>query len=403
MRKYFKNNYLPAMLGATIEYYDIALYGYMAPILIKVFFPDLDKTLAYFLYFLFEFFASLSQLAGAYFFGVIGDKYGRKPAMYSSMIGISFSTFITCILPTYTQIGIFATILFIFIRALQCFFLGGEYNGGAIYCLEHEENTKKHGVISGLYCAFTASGIILASLVAALCNHMGKEYFRIAYALSFVLALLIYKLRSNLKETSAYLRVNRNQQDTKFLKVRPILSIIIASLFFGIIYGLPTRIFNALLPIATNIESNQIIILNIFSLVFYTGLLLFSGLLADKYGAEKIMRFAAILVSILSYPLMKLIQSGSITYIIIAKIVFTFLTAVFIGPFHSFAQSLSLSGSRYRNISVSYTIGKCFSSILLASSFLIYDHFKNITILGLILSIIAIITTRIIHEIPAKK
>jgi hypothetical protein len=31
--KYLKKQYSPAMIGAAIEYYDIALYGFMAPIL----------------------------------------------------------------------------------------------------------------------------------------------------------------------------------------------------------------------------------------------------------------------------------------------------------------------------------------------------------------------------------
>jgi len=36
----------------------------------------------------------------------------------------------------------------------------------------------------------------------------------------------------------------------------------VASLFFGVLYGFPTRIFNALLPIAIEIHSDQIMLLN---------------------------------------------------------------------------------------------------------------------------------------------
>lgn len=397
MRKYFKSFYLPAMLGAGIEYYDIALYGYMAPVLVQVFFPHLDKTTAYFLYFLFEFFAALCQLAGANFFGAIGDKYGRKPAMYSSILGISCATFAICILPTYTQIGITATLLFMGMRTLQSFFLGGEYNGGAIYCLEHEENSKKHSLISGLYCAFTVSGILLASTVAAVCNYMGPKYFRIAYAVSFILALLVYKIRGSLKETPAYLKRNQEISNTAPLKQKPILAIIIASLFFGIIYGLPTRILNALLPMAIEgIKSSQIMLLNTCSLILYMGLLVLVGLLSEKYSTTSIMRFAALIVCVVSWPLMTLVQSGFWIYIISAKIIFTILTAAFIGSFHSWAQQLSPPNTRYKSISTSYAIGKCCSTILLACSFLVYDHFKNIAILGGILSLIAFITVRVL-------
>ena len=47
MKKYLSKTYLLAMLGASIEYYDIALYGYMAPVLVPIFFPFLDTTTSY--------------------------------------------------------------------------------------------------------------------------------------------------------------------------------------------------------------------------------------------------------------------------------------------------------------------------------------------------------------------
>lgn len=403
MRKYLKGYYLPAMLGSSIEYYDIALYGYMAPVLIQVFFPHFDKITAYFFYFLFEFLAAIFQLAGASFFGSIGDKYGRKPAMYKSVLGISCVTFLMCMLPTYSQIGILATIIFMIMRALQSFFLGGEYNGGAIYLMEHEADDTKHSVISGLYCAFTVSGIILASIIAFICNKMGPEYFRIAYALSFLLAITTYKMRLSLKETPEYTK--RNEDTSNFLPLGKLLvmRIIIASLFFGILYGFPTRIFNALLPIAVGVNGDQIMLLNTLSLILYAVLLILAGLLANKYSAKRVMKSAAVLVCIVSYPLMMLIQSGYLLYIVAAKILFTILTAIFIGPFHSWAQSMSNAHTRYKSISISYAIGKCFSTISLACSFLIYDHFQNITVLGVVLSLIAIITVRIFYETSTQK
>jgi MFS family permease len=109
------------------------------------------------------------------------------------------------------------------------------------------------------------------------------------------------------------------------------------------------------------------------------GSLILAGLLAQRYGAQRVMKVAAVAVCITCYPLMVLIQSADWMHIVIAKIIFTILTAAFIGPFHSWAQSISNTHNRYKNISISYAMGKCFSTILLACSFLIYNHFKNIT------------------------
>lgn len=372
------------MLGASIEYYDIALYGYMAPVLVPIFFPFLDATTSYFAYFLFEFIAAIFQFFGAKLFGSFGDKYGRKPAMFNSMLGISIATFAICLLPTYKQIGIISTVLFFILRVLQRFFLGGEYNGGAIYCLEHENDTEQHGSISGLYCAFTVLGIILASIVAFICNKMGSEYFRIAYGFSFLLTVLILALRKSIAETPVYLNIRKNTQLAYNSKSqKPILKIVIASLFFGLIYGIPTKVFNILLPIALDISSHKIMLLNTLTLFLYGGLLIFAGILSKKYLPQK---------------LMLTLSTGSWYAIVFVKIVFTILASFFIAPFHAWTQELCPPNVRYRTISISYTFGKCISTLAISFIFIAYEYFKEIQILGILLSLFSIITVRFIYE-----
>lgn len=387
------------MLGASIEYYDIALYGYMAPVLAPIFFPFLDKTTSYFAYFLFEFIVAIFQFLGAKLFGSFGDKQGRKSAMFNSMLGISIATFTICLLPTYQQIGIISTVLFFILRILQRFFLGAEYNGGAIYCLEHENDTKQHGVVSSLYCAFTVLGIILASIIAFICNKMGSEYFRIAYGFSFLLTVLILVLRKTIAETPVYLNIRKNVQLTSDYKTqKPILKIIVASLFFGLIYGIPTKVFNVLLPISLDISSNAIMLLNTLTLFLYGSLLIFAGIVSKKYSPQKLMLTVTFIASILSYPLILILSTGSWYAIIFIKIIFTILAAFFIAPFHAWTQALFIPNIRYRTISISYTLGKCISTFVISFIFIAYEYFNEIEILGILLSLFSIITMRFIYE-----
>lgn len=426
MKKYFNKLYLPAMLGAAIEYYDIALYGYMAPILVPIFLPHIPKTHAYFYYFLFEFFAAIFQVIGAKFFGKIGDNFGRKKAMYYCLLGTSSISFLICILPTYNYVGIWATIMFALCRGLQCFFLGGEYNGGAIYCLEHENNQNKHGLVSGLYCALTVSGIIAAATITTIIHHFGNEYFRLAYVVSFFLTLLIYFQRRKIKETPEYLHIisnednidkillsNTNSKPTvKNTKWSPtinyqFISIIIASIFFGMLYGLPTRIFNAILPIATGINTTQIMLINTLFLGVYMILLVFFGKLSDRIGTNTVMKNATIATIFIAYPVMYFLETKTLIAIIVAKGMFSVLTAAFIGPFHAWAQDLFITKSRYSNISIAYSLGKCCSTLLLAITILMFQYYENISSLSIVLIITAIITLRIYkrrnHETEIKK
>lgn len=409
MRKYFNKFYMPAMLGASIEYYDIALYGYLAPVLVTVFLPHLPKTTAYFVYFSLEFFAALCQVLGARFFGNIGDRQGRKKAMYYAMLGTSCATFAISILPTYHLIGILSTILFATARAIQSFFLGGEYNGGAIYCLEHEKDHRKYGLISGLYCALTVTGIIAASLIATTVHALGSDYFRIAYAISFLLALGIYHIRRRIKETPEYLQTKIHRDDIKERASDKstirygLLSIAIGSLFFGVLYGVPTRLFNALIPLAVGADGQTIMILNTVFLVVYMILLIVFGTASDRFGIVEVMRTAAIGTIILTYPLMVLIETKSFPALILAKAIFAALTAGFIGPFHAWAQSFFQANSRYQNISTAYAGGKCCSTLLLAGSILLYEHTQSLSSIGIVLILTAILTVRIFYAKSTKR
>jgi len=396
MVKYLKKFYLPAMLGSAIEYYDIALYGYMAPILIEIFLPDFPKTQSYFYYFLFEFFAALAQIAGARFFGKIGDTKGRKKAMYYALIGTSVITFIISFLPTYHHIGIYATLLFACARLVQSFCLGGEYNGGAIYCLEHEQNPNKHGIISGLYCMVTTAGILAASGVATLISSLGVEYFRIAYGISFFLAFAIYFMRRNMKETPAYLTSNDIEIKTPNYNF---FAAIVISLFCSILYGMPTKIFNAILPITSNIATNQIMLINSYMLLLYMIVVVVFGALANRFGVKKMIEITTLAIAIITFPSFILIENKTIISIILAKTIFGILNAAFTAPFHALTLNLFAVHSRYTNISTAYTIGKCFSSLILSSSFLLFDHFHNLNHLAVILSLLALITWRIIKSL----
>lgn len=378
----FTKKTMPAMLGATIEYYDVALYGYLAPLLAPVFFPHFKITTAYFLYFLVEFFSSLVQILGAQWFGRIGDRSGRKKALYSSMLGTSIATGCMSLIPGYAQLGMFATALFILTRMSQSFFLGGEFNGGAIYCLEHEQTTKQHGYVSGLYCAFTVAGILSASAMATLVYQLGSSYFRITYLLSFVLAVCTLGWRTRMRETPEYLR-GQTAKAQSFFSAAPIL--ILVSVFLSLLHAIPSRVFNVLLPIQTGIKQETLMLANTFFLGVYMLLLVFFGYLSDKLGVKKTMFVSAIATSLLTYPLFMLLETTDIATIFFVKACYVVLAAAFVGPFHAFSQSCFSISNRYSHVSTCYATGKCFSTLLISGSFLLYERTGSISSIGCIL------------------
>ena len=116
-------------LGTIFEWYDFFLYGALALLLGKLFFPPGNETAAF-----------LSSLAtfgagfvvrpfGAVVFGRLGDLVGRKHTFLLTIVIMGASTALVGLLPTYKQIGIAAPILLVTLRMAQGLALGGEYGG----------------------------------------------------------------------------------------------------------------------------------------------------------------------------------------------------------------------------------------------------------------------------------
>ena len=92
-----------AGVSTVVERYDFTLYLYLATVLSRVFFGgakgSLAVTLAGFAL------AYLLRPLGAIFFGQIGDRWGRRRMMLSSMAVVTLAMLASGLLPTYAAIG----------------------------------------------------------------------------------------------------------------------------------------------------------------------------------------------------------------------------------------------------------------------------------------------------------
>uniref|UniRef100_UPI0025E80C6F MFS transporter n=1 Tax=uncultured Sphingomonas sp. TaxID=158754 RepID=UPI0025E80C6F len=124
-------------LGTVFEWYDFFLYGILAALLGKLFFPADNPTAA-----------TLASLAafgagfgvrplGALLFGWFGDRVGRKYTFLITITLMGGATAAIGFLPTFATAGLWAPALLVLLRLLQGLALGGEYGGAAIYVAEH--------------------------------------------------------------------------------------------------------------------------------------------------------------------------------------------------------------------------------------------------------------------------
>lgn len=119
-------------LGTVFEWYDFFVYGTLAALLGRLFFPS-DNPTAGLLLSLATFGAGFGvRPIGALVFGVLGDRIGRKHTFLATITLMGLATALVGFLPTYATAGIWAPVLLVGLRLLQGLALGGEYGGAAI-------------------------------------------------------------------------------------------------------------------------------------------------------------------------------------------------------------------------------------------------------------------------------
>lgn len=149
-------------IGNAMEWFDFGVYAYTTAYIGANFFSPVESAdIRQMLTFVALAIAFLLRPIGGVVFGIIGDKYGRKVVLTSTIILMAFSTLTIGLLPSYDQIGLWAPILLLLARVLQGFSTGGEYAGAMTYVAESSPDKRRNSLGSGLEIG-TLSGYIAA-------------------------------------------------------------------------------------------------------------------------------------------------------------------------------------------------------------------------------------------------
>lgn len=196
-------------IGTTIEYFDFLLYGLIAPVVFeKLFFPKANPlvgTIAVLGTFAFGY---LARPLGGVIFGHFGDRIGRKPVMFITLVLMGVCTTLIGLLPTYAAIGVAAPILLAVLRFTQGIALGGETVGAVVMATEGAPYGKRGG-----YAGFVQIGAALGSVFAALASGLVAGMpessrlawgWRIPFLASAILVLVGVYVRAKIDESAVF-------------------------------------------------------------------------------------------------------------------------------------------------------------------------------------------------------
>src|SRR5256884_6760237 len=123
---------IAASVGNIIEWYDFYIFGSLAAILAVKFFDKTHPVAAFLSTVAIFSVGFLIRPLGAFVFGWLGDKVGRKYTFIVTLTGMGVSTALIGFVPTYQSIGLAAAFVLFALRLIQGLRLGREYGGATI-------------------------------------------------------------------------------------------------------------------------------------------------------------------------------------------------------------------------------------------------------------------------------
>lgn len=209
-----------------IVWYEITLFGVLTHIISDTFFPSDDGYLST-LKFLGSFaIGFVFRPFGALIFGYIGDKYGRRKTLLTSVLIVSISSTAIALIPGYKEIGMLSPILLLLCRIVQGMAIGGESSINTAFLIEHSKDKKNLGFLGSMKPFSGALGSISCFIMIAICKSlMGESYeiwgWRLLFYFCFVMGIIGFLTRYIMEESLAYDKNKRikNLSHSPFLEL----------------------------------------------------------------------------------------------------------------------------------------------------------------------------------------
>ncbi|MBF0528602.1 MAG: MFS transporter, partial [Deltaproteobacteria bacterium] len=207
--KSLKKNMFGGVVGNVLEWYDFAIFGFLAPLIGEKFFPSndpLDSLLSAFSVFAA---AYLVRPLGGILFGYIGDQFGRQKALQLSVMMMAVPTFLIGLLPTHAEIGSLAPVILVLLRLAQGLSVGGEYVGSIAFVAETAP-VEQRGYFSSWTFSSCYGGMMLGSLSAVSLNAilgpqaMANWGWRLPFLSGIIIGIVGLWMRKELTETPVF-------------------------------------------------------------------------------------------------------------------------------------------------------------------------------------------------------
>ena len=367
---------IAAAAGNVIEWYDFYIFGSLATILSVQFFEKSNPVAALLSTIALFSVGFLIRPLGAFIFGRIGDRVGRKYTFLLTLGGMGLSTALIGIVPNFAAIGISAAIVLFCLRVIQGLCLGGEYGGAITYVAEHVSDEKRGYYTGWLQTSPTLGIVVSLAVIVGTRELLGAEAFnawgwRIPFLMSLLMVAIAIYIRMRLQETPIFealkaKRVTAVNPWREAFMTRNLKYVLIASVIVigeGCVWY--SSQFWALYFLQT-VQKVDVLTSSLIvgaALLIATPTVILFGWLSDKIGRKPIILAGFLLAAATYYPLYAALGRyavpGAVNYpmaILVVAVLVSYVGMVY-GPIGAFLAEYFPARIRYTSVSVPYHIG----------------------------------------------
>ena len=407
---------LASMVGTAIEFFDYYIYAAAAVLVFNTQFFHSGDPLS-------DDLLSLSTLALAFFarpigsalFGHFGDKIGRKKTLVASLVLMGGSTVVIGLLPTYSQIGIWAPILLCICRVGQGIGLGGEWGGAALVATENAPEGKRawYGTFPQLGAPI---GLFVANATFFLVSYFWGQQalvewaWRIPFVSSLALVLVGLYVRLTLHESHVFV-----EAEVKGKKLKAPVSVVFTKHFKPMVIGTfimvatyslfyimtafaqaysrtPATLSEAGYPMGLGIPANTFTGLLLMSAIVFAIFISISGLYADKIGRRKWLIWITVSILIFALCMPLFLGNGTPTSVFAFLVIGMALMGMTFGPMAALLPELFPTEVRYSGASLAYNIASIIGATIAAMISLKINALYGLMGVGIYLAINAFLT-----------
>jgi len=367
------------VVGNTMEWYDVGVYGYLAVTMGKVFLPTAEPAVQI-LFSLGVFAATyVARPLGGIVFGRLGDRLGRQKVLATTLILMATSTVLIGVLPAYGTIGVFAPVLLVVLKLAQGFSTGGEYAGATTFVTEYAPDRRRGFFASildlGSYMGFALGATVVTVLQVTLGEATMTAWgWRVPFLLAGVIGVVAVYFRLRIEESPVFQATQAAQEaasETRasFAGDRPAnvfamvrehwRPIVIAVMLVGasntVGYAL-TSYMPTYLTDSLGYSAIDGTLLTIPVLVLLAIMLPLTGRLSDRIGRRVVMWIGAATTVVLVVPAFLLIGHGAQWSTLAGLGLLALMTALWVSNQAASLPALFPTATRYGGMGFAYNI-----------------------------------------------